>query len=121
MDFYTYKPTPLQVICQYKGESHVINVDWVLAAAAAYIKPSPFKQFASPLLKGENMKKILILTILCVILAGCGPEQQMALQNLSQSFSQIQQQEQQQKMYDAQYNYYTRPYEDGNVTIHPRR
>jgi len=62
---------------------------------------------------------LLILTI-----SGCGPmtpQQQTAWQSAFQGMSQGLQQMNQQKMYDAQYNYYTRPYKVGDVTYIPSR
>ena len=73
------------------------------------------------------MKKSLVLIILVVLLftAGCGPmtpQQQSAWQSAFQGMSQGIQQMNQQKMYDAQYNYYTRPYRvDGILYVPPRR
>jgi len=71
------------------------------------------------------MKKTLVLMILAVLIlaAGCEmtPQDKVAWQQFWQSFSQQQQFYQQQRMYDAQYNYYTRPYEVGNVLYIPSR
>ena len=69
-------------------------------------------------------KLILIPAILVLILAGCGPvspQEQAARQAAMQGVFQGMQQMNQQKMYDAQYNYYTRPYKEGNITYIPAR
>ena len=74
------------------------------------------------------MKKILFTIVSMVaiaVLSGCGtmtPQEQAALQNAFRSMNAAIQQQQQQRMYEAQYNYYTRPYElDGVLYIPSRR
>ena len=71
------------------------------------------------------MKKLVILIISLGILsiAGCEmtPQDRMAWQNFWQGFSQQYHMQQQQNMYNAQYNYYTRPYQVGGVIYVPPR
>lgn len=75
--------------------------------------------------KETEMKKtltFLILVGLILVISGCVNQQdQWAWQRALQNFSRQYQATQQQNMYDAQYNYYTRPYEMGGVTYIPAR
>lgn len=65
------------------------------------------------------MKKIIVLLILAGILSGCSLEQKAAWDRFWQQDDtetlQLYHYLQQQQMYNAQYDYYTRPYEVGGV------
>lgn len=69
-------------------------------------------------------RAILIAGLVCASalqLSGCGPMTYEQRQVLGQSLQQMGQDYQNQRLFNAQLDYYSRPYKQGNVTIVPRR